>query len=60
MQQLSFAMIYGQVAQIAAVRAIDDTFFVAAVICIPAILAAFVMQNKKAPSGPGPRPVMSE
>jgi DHA2 family multidrug resistance protein len=60
MQKLSFAMIYGQVAQLAAVRAIDDTFFVASVICIPAILAAILVRNTKAPSGAGPRPVMAE
>ncbi len=59
-QQLGFMMIYRTVAQTAAVRAIDDTFFVAAVICVPAILAALVMQNKKAQSGPGPRPILSE
>jgi hypothetical protein len=60
MQKLSFAMIYGQVAQIAAVRAIDDTFFVASVICIPAILVALIVRNTKAASGAGPRPVLSE
>jgi MFS family permease len=60
MQKLSFAMIYGQVAQFAAVRAIDDTFFVASVICIPAVLVALIVRNTKAASGAGPRPVLSE
>jgi DHA2 family multidrug resistance protein len=59
-QQMGFLMIYGTVRQLAAVRAIDDTFFVAAVICIPAVLCAIVMQNKKAAASPGPRPVLAE
>jgi EmrB/QacA subfamily drug resistance transporter len=59
-QQLSFYMIYGTLQQVAAVRAIDDTFYVAALICVPAIFAALVMRNVKAQSGPGPRPIIAE
>jgi DHA2 family multidrug resistance protein len=60
LQRLSFMMIYRSVGQVAAVRAIDDTFFVAAVLCIPAILAALIVRNVKASGAPGPRPVMAD
>jgi EmrB/QacA subfamily drug resistance transporter len=58
-QQLGFLMLYQQVALTAAVHAFDDTFFVAAVVCIPAILASIVVRNAAKPVG-APRPVAME
>ncbi len=43
--QLAVLMLYQDVAITASVRAFDDTFLFAAVICIPAVLAALLVRN---------------
>ncbi|HUX88389.1 MAG TPA: DHA2 family efflux MFS transporter permease subunit [Chloroflexota bacterium] len=45
LHQLIVMMLYRNVAVQAAVRSFDDTFLVAAVICLPAIAAAFLVRN---------------
>ncbi len=59
-QRLGLLLIYRTVSLTAAVRAIDDTFFVAAMTCVPAILAALVVRNARTAAGAGSRPVLSE
>lgn len=44
-QHLGFLMIYQQVSMEASVRSFDDTFYFAAVICIPALIAALLVRN---------------
>jgi DHA2 family multidrug resistance protein len=51
--QLGVLLLYQEVALTAAVRSFDDTFFIAALVCIPGVLLSFLVHNpvKKAPSG---------
>jgi hypothetical protein len=50
--QLSIATIYQMVAMDAAVQSFDDTFHFAALICLPAILAAFLVRNTRTEGRP--------
>ena len=56
--QVGSLLLYQVVATSAAVRAFDDTFYFAAVVCIPAILAAFLVRNTKTSRGGG-RPMVA-
>jgi DHA2 family multidrug resistance protein len=58
LRELGFYIMYEDVQLTAAVRSFDDTFFVAAVICLAAVLMAVVIRN--APKSSGPRPVLTE
>ena len=58
-QHVSLSMLYGKVAGVAAVHAIDDTFFVAAAFCVPAIFVSFFIKGKKAVRVVG-EPVLAE
>lgn len=58
-QQLGALLLYGQVASLAGVHAIDDTFFVAALFCIPAVLVSCFIRGTRATGG-GSQPIMSE
>ncbi|HEX5417052.1 MAG TPA: DHA2 family efflux MFS transporter permease subunit [Chloroflexota bacterium] len=49
--QLGILMLYQRVEILASVRAFDDTFLFAAVLCIPAIAAAFLVRNTKTAGG---------
>jgi len=55
--QLTVLLLYQQVATIAAVRSFDDTFFVAAILCIPAVIAAFFVRPTAIRSGEAPLPM---
>ncbi len=54
--QLGLYMLYQSVAMSAAVRSFDDTFFFASIVCIPAILAAFLVRNTR---GSSARPMVA-
>ena len=56
-QQLTVLMLYQQVAMTAAVRSFDDTFFVAAVLCIPAVFAALFVRAVPRQSGGAHAPI---
>jgi EmrB/QacA subfamily drug resistance transporter len=56
--EAGFLLLYEEVILESTVRAFDDTFFVAAVICIPAIFLAFFVQNTTAKGGPRESVVM--
>ena len=58
-QQLGVRLLTGQVASLAAVHAIDDTFFVAALFCIPAIAVSFFIRGQKAVRAVG-EPLLAE
>jgi EmrB/QacA subfamily drug resistance transporter len=58
-EQLSALLLYQAVATSAAVRAFDDTFYFAALVCIPAIFAAFLVRNTRSGGAGGPT-VMTE
>ncbi|MBX6771163.1 MAG: DHA2 family efflux MFS transporter permease subunit [Chloroflexi bacterium] len=55
-QQLTTLMVYQSVQITATVRAFDDTFYVSALICLPAILAALLVRNTR--TGLSGRPMM--
>ena len=57
--QLSAVFLYGLVAKSAGVHAIDDTFFVAAVLCLPAVLVSFFIRRTKSAGG-ATQPILSE
>ena len=58
-RQLSILILYQKVEITASVRAFDDTFLFAAVVCIPAVLAAFLVRNTTTRGG-GRRMVAAE
>jgi len=58
-QQMSLDLLYQSVALSAAVRAFDDTFYFAALICVPAIAAALLVRNTRS-AGEGGSIVVAE
>jgi DHA2 family multidrug resistance protein len=57
--QLGFLMLYQEVSMTAAVKSFDDTFLVAAAICVPAaLIALFITNPAKKAAGPGHTVVM--
>jgi hypothetical protein len=58
LREVTFLAVYQNVNITAAVRAFDDTFFVASLICIPAVLMALTIRT--GPKSAGPRPVLTE
>jgi DHA2 family multidrug resistance protein len=57
LHQVGVILLYGQVQQAAYVYAIDDTFFVAAMICVPAVFLGFLVRSQGGRRAPGSAPI---